>query len=580
MRKSQRVLLLLVVLVILAGLVIAVWWKVRSQPGISLYVSPQGEGDQCSYFSPCSLADAQEKVRGLVPTMTGDIIVYLRGGEYFLENELSMPEKSLVFGAADSGTAEHAVVYKAYKKEKPRLSAGRLITGWKLAENGVYQTQVNGLTFRQLYVNDRRAVRARTPNLEDESNFGPYLRLTRWEGGDKVLVPADQISPWKDLAGVEMVIKKYWNQSRLRIDQVETSEVLFRNGDVAVVSFMQPESQIESEIQWPPKGANQTYYLENSIEFLDAPGEWYLDDQTGILSYLPLPGEDMTTAQVIAPAIEQVVVFNGAHDIRFEGITFEHTTWLMPDDHRVGNQAGTQAWVWSFIPGGIRLMESHHIEFKGCIFQHMGGMGVEFVHSTHDNLILDSTFRDIASNGITVCSSNEPNPPEARICQSEVIRGNTITRVAQEYTGGVGIAVIYARGVVIEKNKVSDLPYTGISVGWGWTSESTVLQDNLVQENEIFRVMQLHDDGAGIYTLSRQPGTRLVKNKIHDIRPSTWAARGSPIAGIYLDEGTTEVVVELNTIENVEEQYNFHLIGENTIITINKDGKKVEFTVP
>ncbi|MFC1975819.1 right-handed parallel beta-helix repeat-containing protein [Chloroflexota bacterium] len=486
------------------------------------YTSPAGHGNACTLEVPCSLETACDKVRSVNKDMTGDIVVYLRGGIYTLT-------ETLTFGPEDAGSNGHYIVYRAYQNESPHFSGGQQIAGWTDLGNGIYQAPVDLGRFRQLYVNGQRAIRARTPNMTDPATFGPYHRLLSWDSKSRgIKIQKEAITDWRGLNDVEMVIKKHWNQSRLRIDSYSMFE------DHALVTFREPEVSAEWSFEWPPKDSQQSYYFENSLDFLDTEKEWFLDTETQTLYYMPHGDEDLLSSVVIAPVLERLVDINDAHHLKFENIVFEHVNWDMPNEAHFGLQSGWRL-EWGMIPGGVRLVNAHHIRFEENTFQHMGGGGIEFSHSTHDNVIHNNIITDISGNGITVYTDTDnDNPPEEHQSRHDIISHNQISRIGQDYTGSTGINATYPQGIIIEHNEVWDMPSTGISVGWGWTGETTALRDNIIRYNNVHHVMQLHDDGAGIYTLSKQPGTHLLENHVHDLQHSEWAVQDWPIAGTRL----------------------------------------------
>ena len=526
-----------------------------------LYAAPDGAGEACTRRAPCALAGAQAKARSLIPTMSGDVVVCLRGGNYVLT-------ETLTFSEADSGQNGHQVVYGAYRQETPRLSGGQIVDGWELAGAGVYRAQADGLVFRQVYVNGERRVRARTPNRESDLDFGPYYRCD-W-GTDRVTAKGVAGVTLSEASGAELVIVKHWDQSRLRLATYQAE------GDWARLTFMEPEASIEWSQQFPPKEPDQSCYLENAPGFLDAPGEWYLDAGTDELRYIPLPGEALDQVEVVVPVLERLLDVDGAHDLEIRGLVLEYAAWQLPDTARVGGQSGCRPPTWDlFIPGAVRLANTQHVRLVGNRFEHLGGSGLELAYGTLSTEVIDNTFTDISGNGITIYTDvREARPTESRGSIGDVIRGNRISRVGQEYTGAAGINATYPSSITISDNELWDMPYTGISLGWGWTSEETALRDNVVARNTIHHVMQLHDDGAGIYTLSKQPDTRLVDNVIRDIKRSDWAGV-YPIAGIYLDEQSSGITLELNVIENVPEEYNFHKVGVYTVIGNDVNGERL-----
>src|SRR5690606_24575134 len=126
--------------------------------------------------------------------------------------------------------------------------------------------------------------------------------------------------------------QQYWAESIMRIASVAAS------GAYKNITVNSTERNIVFNRDWPQKSPDQAYHLENSLDFLDQAGEWYLDDNAAphYLYYKPRAGENMTTASVVAPNINTLVRVAGAdfdhhaHHLIFEGITFEHANWTRP----------------------------------------------------------------------------------------------------------------------------------------------------------------------------------------------------------------------------------------------------------
>ncbi|MFW6163946.1 MAG: right-handed parallel beta-helix repeat-containing protein, partial [Planctomycetota bacterium] len=127
------------------------------------------------------------------------------------------------------------------------------------------------------------------------------------------------------------------------------------------------------------------------------------------------------------------------------------------------------------------------------------------------------------------------------------IANNWVHACGIEYHGAVGIWVGFAQRAVIAHNRVHDLPYTGISVGWQWNPRPTPCRENRIEANHIFDVMQRLGDGGGIYTLGFQPGTVLRGNHIHDVRRSRFN-QAAPNNGMFIDEGSKGFLFERNVI--------------------------------
>jgi len=376
-----------------------------------------------------------------------------------------------------------------------------------------------------------------------------------------------------------MVIDQVWEIAVLRLNSIQIQ------GTNALVTFKKPESKIEFAHPWPPVIVKTNYhapfFLANAIQFLDSPGEWFEDLSAGKIYYRPRAGEDLTQAKTIAPVLETLVQIEGSpdnpvSDIQFKGIAFAHTTWLRPSEQgHVPLQAGmfmldakklsprgtpyhpkldNLAWIGR-PPAAVAVKNAGHISFENCTFEHLASAGLDFQSGTHDDSVSGCVFRDIGGNGLQLGKFSDTNvethvpynPSDRReICAHEKIANNLLTDCGNEDWGCVGIGVGYARNVSIEHNEVFNLPYTGISVGWGWTKTTNALRDNFIFANHVHHVGQRLGDLGGIYTLSAQPGTVIAENSISDITPSPWVPDPQHWFYLYLDEGSSGITVRDN----------------------------------
>ena len=241
----------------------------------------------------CKLRAAGEK---------GPVTVSFGDGVYWMA-------EPLVLEPGDSGTADGPTVYVAQENKRPVLSGGRLISGWKVQAGGVWSTRIPDVTtgrwvFQQLWVNGQRRVRARSPN---EGYYRMVAKGPSAKDAAGKLVPRDSTSflfanddirPWTDIKDAQVVVFHSWETSRLRIANVDVAQ--------RRVDFTGPSCWAFE--YWEKK---QRYYVENVREALDSPGEWYMDCSTGTLEYLPMPGEDMNKAEVVAPRLTSLVELHG-----------------------------------------------------------------------------------------------------------------------------------------------------------------------------------------------------------------------------------------------------------------------------
>jgi hypothetical protein len=564
----------------------------RSATAAEFWVAPDGnDANPGTPVQPlASIAAAQHQARELRRLAKADtnepVRLILRGGVYQLDSPL-------FFRPEDSGTETSPTLVEAAPNEQPVISGGVLIQGWKQVKGKIpglpsaARSQVwmadapkfggRSFEFRQLWVNGRKAVRAREPN-GDTLN-----RLAAWnKTNQEAWVSTAALGAVRKPAQLEMIIDQVWEIAVLRVKSLRL------DGDKVCLTFQQPESKIEFEHPWPPVTVTTNYqapfFLANAIEFLDSPGEWFADAAAGKVYYWPRPGEDLTQVPpcgIVAPALETLVQVIGTLDqpvehLAFRGIRFEHATWLRPSEAgHVPLQAGmfmleayrlkpagtaerpkldNLAWLGR-PPGGVAVLNANHISFERCRFEHMAAAGLDFQSGTHDDMIEGCVFRDLGGNGIQIGKFADPgmethvayNPADTdEICTRETIANNLVTDCGTEDWGGVGIIAGYVRQTAIQHNEISHLPYTGISLGWGWTKLTNCLSDNVIYANHIHHVAERLGDTAGIYTLSAQPGTVVRENAIHDIVLSPYVPDPNHWFYLYLDEGSSFITVRDN----------------------------------
>ncbi|MBW7453100.1 discoidin domain-containing protein, partial [Paenibacillus sepulcri] len=526
------------------------------EPG-AIHVSPQGsdsgDGSEAAPFQ--TLEKARDEVRSILASgdQTADIVVYLHGGTYNLT-------QTLLFTNEDSGKNGHQVIYQAYPGEHPILSGGQEITGWESIGGGVFKAPIGNLEFRQLYVNDNRAVRARTPNI------GEFFRVKRWDRANQdIYVNQSEVAGIQNPQKVEMVIQTYWSDQHMLIESMNVS------GDEAVIKPQNPGRDVIFNRTAPQMDPKQAYHFENALEFMDLSGEFYLDKENSELFYRPRFGEDMARAYVVVPVLESLVKVTGTLDqtvknMKFIGLSFQHTGWNLPTQQ---GYTSTQASFYPImtnydgkVPAAFSVEAAENIVFERNTFQNLGGTGLDLISATNNVDVIGNVFKDISANGVNVESGlsilkQVPADPRTIVKQT-LVANNFITRVGQDYYGAVGIFGGFTEALTVEHNELTDLPYSAISVGWGWTINTTQLKDNIIRYNDIHHVMKQMVDGAGIYTLSKQPNSQIYENFIHDFDRSPWAAPPTdptknwfPVVGIYLDQATEGYAVERNVIVNV-----------------------------
>lgn len=555
-----------------------------------IWISPKGSdfNDGTRQSPKATLTSALRQAREWRRTednrIQGGITIYMEGGTYaFHEPVFIRPE--------DSGTKESPTIIRSVGDEKVILSGGISINGWK-KQGKVWVADVpvfNGrpLDFRQLWVNGKKAVRAR-----DVEDFEKMNRICSVDEKNEILyVPVVSIRRLIDNKGnlkakyAEMVLHQMWCVANLRIRSVEVQ------GDSAAIRFHQPESRIQFEHPWPrpmvtTDGHNSAFYLTNARELQDVPGEWYHDIDARKVYYYPREGEKMQEAEVIVPAVETLVRVEGTLDrpvchIRFEKITFSYTTWMRPSEKgHVPLQAGmyltdgyridpkmqrnylnhpldNQGWLGR-PAAAVRVVAAKQIDFERCRFEHLGSNGLDYEEAVQGGVVRGCLFRDIAGNGLLVGSfspaaheTHLPYDPADRreVCTQQHINNCYFTEIGNEDWGCLAIAAGYVGDVNIEHNEISEVPYSGISLGWGWTQTVNCMRNNRVHANLIHHYAKHMYDVAGIYTLGSQPKSYVTENCVHSIYKPGYVHDPNHWFYLYTDEGSSFITVRDNWTE-------------------------------
>lgn len=555
-----------------------------------IWISPKGSdfNDGTRQSPKATLTSALRQAREWRRTednrIQGGITIYMEGGTYaFHEPVFIRPE--------DSGTKESPTVIRSVGDEKVILSGGISINGWK-KQGKVWVADVpvfNGrpLDFRQLWVNGKKAVRAR--DVEDFEKMNRICSVD--EKNEMLYVPVVSIRRLIDNKGnlkakyAEMVLHQMWCVANLRIRSVEVQ------GDSAAIRFHQPESRIQFEHPWPrpmvtTDGHNSAFYLTNARELQDVPGEWYHDIDARKVYYYPREGEKMQEAEVIVPAVETLVRVEGILDrpvchIRFEKITFSYTTWMRPSEKgHVPLQAGmyltdgyridpkmqrnylnhpldNQGWLGR-PAAAVRVVAARQIDFERCRFEHLGSTGLDYEEAVQGGVVRGCLFRDIAGNGLLVGSfspaaheTHLPYDPADRreVCTQQHINNCYFTEIGNEDWGCLAIAAGYVGDVNIEHNEISEVPYSGISLGWGWTQTVNCMRNNRVHANLIHHYAKHMYDVAGIYTLGSQPKSYVTENCVHSIYKPGYVHDPNHWFYLYTDEGSSFITVRDNWTE-------------------------------
>ena len=556
-----------------------------------IYVSLQGNdknpGTKEAPFNTLNRAikQAREWRRLNWPEVAGGIYIRLEEGVYAQRNSLFLrPE--------DSGTSDSPTVICAVDGAHPVISGGVAVTGWKRGCNHpaipeklrqkIWSAEAplignRRVETRQMWVNGHKVQRAaQFPDggLEQMIDFNPEEQT--------ITIPVSQnVNPKRlqNAGQLEMIVHQRWAIAILRVKSIDVKD------GQAVVRFHEPESHLEFAHPWPQpviggEKGNSSFCLTNALELLDQPGEWFQEYPSGTIYYYPQADENMETAEVIIPALETLVTIDGTlsrpvKHIQFNGITFAHTSWMRPSfQGHVTLQGGfplldayklqepglpekaeleNQAWI-TRPETAIRVRGAEHIDFKHCTFRHLSSTGLDYEWAVTASSVEDCQFTDIGGTALLVGAFPDGGfethipfiPADVReLCSHITIRNNIISNVTNEDWGCVGIGTGYVRNMDISHNEVCHLNYSGICVGWGWTSLESGMCNNRIEANYVHHFARRLYDAGGLYTLSNQPGSVMRNNRIEHLIEAPYATNDRAFY-IYLDEATDGYTMENN----------------------------------
>jgi hypothetical protein len=566
----------------------------RREPTADFFVSPRGNdawsgtlADPVANDGPfATIARARDAVRVLRKARKPDqaIQVALRGGTYHLDTTLEL-------GPEDSGTEKAPVIYAAAPGEKVILSGGKRLEGGHWGEaNGqkawvvdIPTVKADTWRFRQLFVNGERRPRTRLPKQGEyriESLPGYTGDFLRSPTKHFVYAPGHILSTWRNLRDVEVVGLTRWLDNRLPIESVDgkTRTVTFDRASLFALVSSAPwgDSTVTPSVYW----------VENVFEALDTPGQWYLDRPQGRLYYLPRPGEDLTTAEIIAPRLLRALQVVGkpgapAHDLRFEGITFSHTEWQPPADYASSLQAGIE------VPGALLFDYAERCVVTAGGIEHIGNFGIEVGVGCADIEISHNHITDIGAGGVRIGhffswetdgsgqltergKQRKAAMPQGPRSERIIVADNVIAHCGRFTPEAMGIFVGDNAHNQIIRNDVYDLYQSAIAVGSVQDFGPGQARDNVIEYNHIHDIGQgMLSDVAGIYTCST-PGSRIRYNRVHDVSRRDYGGWG-----IYPDEGSHDLLIQNNLVYRCQDgglfaHHNRNITAENNIFAFSR----------
>ncbi|HUT94221.1 MAG TPA: LamG-like jellyroll fold domain-containing protein [Thermoguttaceae bacterium] len=368
----------------------------QAQAERQFHVSPTGDDEAPGTLEAPfqTLYRAQEAAREAAPGMSADVVVNLAPGVYRLD-------RTLEFTEADSGRNGHRVIYRsAGGLGQARLLGSVPLTGWKEHRDGIWKIDLpEGTVFHTLYENGRRAWKARFPNYEHHPDM-PTAR-------GRYLVSEDGSPTSEEGETTGWLI--YRPEDAPPVTSVTKMRILlFAEGKcdwmrtVCAVKAIDPETRrvtIAGRF-WRGVKARARFFLEDELGFLDAPGEFYVDEVERVLYYKPLATGHPDALGIAAPTLARLIQIQGkSRDEPVENLTLEGLA--------LGETDGfPKAW-WSTQYGRLDgalvwMANATGIEVRRCHLNRGGRNGIMMIGHNVGNLVTGCRIEHMGVNGVTL----------------------------------------------------------------------------------------------------------------------------------------------------------------------------------
>ncbi len=516
-----------------------------------------------------TLNGAKEKLKTLNIPKDKKVTVWFREGIYTFFDTVAFNEND-----------KNNVLYRSYPDEKVVFSGSKEIKGqWKETVINDVKAFVTDMPvksdedyFRSLFKDGKRLSRSNYPKKDFFKVADPKL--------DEAIVPetdpdffthsavfyanTSDILNFSNPEDIDIRLMHFWCDELMPVHSTDK--------ETGRIETAKPSSMTIR--------VEDNFIFENVKEALTLPGEWYLDRAEGKLYYIPEENDTVKNTVLYAGKTEQLITIDNAENISFQGINFQKTDWdhtgkdygfygkAFPETHPLYKNIeynGVHPQAAFEVPAAIYITSSKGINFTDCNFENISYTAVKFEKASKNCNITSCLFNEIGGNAVFINGDFVVPATTENINVSDC----HISNYGRIFNNAIGILLTHAIDCDLTHNEIHDGWYTGISVGWNWGYTDNPTNNINISNNLIYNIGNgwLSDMGA-IYTLGIQPETVISENVIYNVGCDE-GRYGYGGWGIYLDEGSSEILVEKNLVYDCSSQTFHQHYGKDNMIRNN-----------